>query len=275
MDTFFEYLSTNQNAFTVLGILLTLFISLLSLFFNLKSNKAVRYLDSVTKNRVEWIDKLRKLISEFFAILDTQDLTDSIITPDELRQYPFGNDFRKLKQIGYEVKLMLNFSDDLDGRIMQQIDFIIVSYKNLLICIRSSILDCIENRDEIYVPNESVIAKQNELELLTEKLLSDMQIYLKSEWNRVKCETKGEIYEKETQIFDIEELIQKKADCNYKNNTWKKYCINTKAKCKRILNSHQFTIAVFIVACVVLIWCIPIIVEDIVAIIKYIKGCLT
>ena len=65
------------------------FISLISLWFTVKNNKAVQYVDSVTKNRVEWIDKLRKNISDFLALLDTQDLTDTILTPEEASKYPF------------------------------------------------------------------------------------------------------------------------------------------------------------------------------------------
>ena len=209
------------------------------------------------------IDKLRKSISEFIALLDTQDLTDSISDIDDFTHYPFGDNLYKLKQIGSEVKLMLNFSDDFDRKIMQQIDLIITGYKNLLVCIQSNILECKENRDAIYVPNDKVLEKQETIETLCDSLLSDMQIYLKAEWNRVKYESNGKIYEKETQLFDIEELRNKKLDCTYKNNTWKRFCINSKAKCKRIYQSHHFAIAIFIIGCAVLIWCIPIIVEEI------------
>ena len=262
MDKFFEYLSAHQNAFTVLGILLTLFISLISLYLNLKSNKAVRYLDSVTKNRVEWIDKLRFSISEFIALLDTQNLTDTIIEVDGLIKYPFGDTLHKLNQLGAEIKLMLNFSDEFDRKMMQQIELIILGYKNLYVCIQSNILENKQNGDAIFIPNEKVLEKQKVIGTLSNDLLSDMQIYLKSEWNRVKYESNGKIYEKETQIFDIEELQKKKADSNYKNDTWKRFCINSKAKCKRILHSHQFSIFVFVLACIVLIKCIPEIIDD-------------
>ena len=90
-------------------------------------------MDSVTKNRVEWIDKLRSSISEFLALLDTQNLTDTIIEIDALAKYPFGDNLHKLNQLGAEIKLMLNFSDDFDRKMMQKIDLIILSYKNLFV----------------------------------------------------------------------------------------------------------------------------------------------
>lgn len=268
---FLEYLSINQNAFTVLGILLTLFISLISLYFNLKSNKAVRYLDSVTKNRVEWIDKLRTNVSEFFALLDTQNLTDSIIEMENFAKYPFGDNLHKLNQLGFEIKLMLNFSDDFDRKMMQQIDIILVSYKNLFVCIQSNILENKKNGDAIFVPNDSVMEKQQAIEALSGDLLSDMQIYLKAEWNRVKCESNGKIYEKEAQLFDIEELKKKKLDSNYKNDSWKRFCINSKAKFKRIWHSEQFTIVIFIIGCIVLIKCIPEVFDDLTKLFKNAK----
>lgn len=272
MTALLEHLKTNQEAYTVIGILLTLCISFISLWLTVRNNKSIQYMDSVTKNRVEWIDKLRSSISEFLALLDTQDLTDTIIEVDDFAKYPFGDNLHKLNQLGTEIKLMLNFSDDFDRRMMQQIELIILSYKNLLVCIQSNILENKQNSDAIFVPTEKVLEKQQVIETLSNDLLSDMQIYLKSEWNRVKYESNGKIYEKETQIFDIEELQKKKVDSNYKNDTWKRFCINSKAKCKRIWHSHQFAIVVIIIVCIVLIKCIPEIIEDVGMIFDYFKS---
>lgn len=267
-----DYLKINQEAYTVVGILLTLFISLISLWFTVKNNKAVQYVDSVTKNRVEWIDKLRKNISDFLALLDTQDLTDTILTPEEASKYPFGDNLQRLNQLGCEIKLMLNFSDSFDREIMYQIDLIILGYKNLYISSQSSILEQIKSGEKLFVPNKEVTDKQEALITSKEKLLSDMQIYLKSEWNRIKYESKGKTYEKETQLFDLTELKEKKTNPEYKNNTWKRFCINSKAMCKRIWHSHQFSIVVVVIAVIVLILCIPEIVKGINNFIGFIKS---
>ena len=229
-------------------------------------------MDSVTKNRVEWIDKLRTSISEFLALLDTQNLTDTIIEIDALAKYPFGDNLHKLNQLGAEIKLMLNFSDDFDRKMMQKIDLIILSYKNLFVCFQSNLLENKKNGDAVFIPNEKVLEKQQALGTQSDDLLSDMQIYLKAEWNRVKYESNGKIYEKETQLFDIEELQEKKSDNNYKNDTWKRFCINSKAKCKRIWHSHQFAIVIFVIGCVVLIKIIPDIIEDLSKLLEMIRS---
>ncbi len=263
MAEILEYLKSNQDAYTVLGILLTLIISLISLWFTVKNNKAVQYMDSVTKNRVEWIDKLRKNTSEFLALLDLQDFTDTNGSPNEASRYPFGNNLQKLNQIAIEIKLMLNFLDKFDREIMHQVDMIVLGYKNFYITAQRDLLEQIELGDKYFIPTKEVTGQQAKLTSLSENLLSDMQIYLKAEWNRVKYESNGKTYEKETQIFDIEELQKKKADSNYKNDTWKRFCINSKAKFKRIWHSHQFAIIIFIFGCIVLIKCIPEIIEDV------------
>lgn len=253
MTVFFEFLKTNQDAFTVIGIVITFLISIFSLFYNVKNNKAVHYVNSVTKNRVEWIDKLRKNVSKFISILDTQDLTYTVAKTEDIIKYPFSENLYKLNQIGSEIKLMLNFSDDFDREIMDQIDIIILTYKNLYVTTQSCIIENTKKKSPLFVPSDELMKKQTDIDSLTQKLLSDMQIYLKSEWNRVKYESCGKTYEKETQIFDLEELKQKKSAPSYKNNYWKRFCINLKAKCKRIWNSNQLTIILAIIALLLIV----------------------
>lgn len=257
------FLKTNQEAFTVAGILLTFLISLISLKFTVKNNKAVHYVNSVTKSRVEWVDKLREDIANFIAILDTQDLTDTIAKTDDIVNYPFNKNLQKLNQIGSEIKLMLNFSDSFDRDIMEQIDIITYHYKILYVIAQRCILENQKNELYLFEPNKDMLKKQNEINKSSEKLLSDMQIYLKSEWNRIKHESKGETYEKETQLFDLKELIEKKSNPDYKNNHWKRACINTKAKYKRILKSSQFSIIVFVIGIIIFLLNISDIVKSI------------
>ena len=89
---------------------------------------------------------------------------------------------------------------------------------------------------------------ENNIAVLHKKL----HILLKAEWNRVKYESQGKEYEKDTQEFDILELKQKYDNSDYKNKVWKRFCINVKAKVKRACNS----VAVIILAmcfCIVVV----------------------
>ena len=76
---------------------------------------------------------------------------------------------------------------------------------------------------------------------------------MKSEWNRVKYESQGRIYEKETQEFDIMELEKKYDNPEYKNDVWKRFFINAKAKVKRICYSPRFIICIVIVISVIFV----------------------
>lgn len=265
MDEILQFFKDNKDAVTAIGIILTFFISLVSLWFTVRNNKAVHYVNSVTKNRVDWIDKLRKNMSEFIAVLDTQDLTDTFIELDDFIKIPIGENLKRLNQIGSEIKLMMNFSDSFDRKIMNQISLIIAQYKNFYIKIQQSILENKKNGEAIFVPNQEIIELQQKIDQSSELLLSNMQVYLKSEWNRVKYESRGKTYEKETQLFDLEELIRKKESPEYKNNPWKRFCINSKAKSRRIWHSHQVAIIIFIIAIVAFCFSIPTIINDVIA----------
>lgn len=265
MDEILQFFKDNKDAVTAIGIIFTFIISLVSLWFTVRNNKAVHYVNSVTKNRVDWIDKLRKNMAEFISLLDTQDLTDTFIELDDFIKIPIGENLKRLNQIGSEIKLMMNFSDSFDRKIMNQISLIIVQYKNFYIKIQQSILDNKKNGEAIFVPNQEIIELQQEIDQSSELLLSNMQVYLKSEWNRVKYESRGKTYEKETQLFDLEELIRKKESPEYKNNPWKRFCINSKAKSRRIWHSHQVAIIIFIIAIAIFCFSIPTIINDVIA----------
>lgn len=264
MDDILEFFKNNKDAITAVGIVLTFLISLISLWFTVKNNKAVHYVNSVTKNRVDWIEKLRKNMAEFIALLDTQDLTDTFIELDDFIKIPMGENLKRLNQTGAEIKLMMNFSDSFDRKVINQIDLIIAQYKRFHLQIQQSIFENKTNGDTIFVPNKEIMELQQKMEQSSADLLDNMQVYLKSEWNRVKYESKGKTYEKETQDFDLEELIKKKADPKYKNNIWKRFCINTKAMFRRIMHSHQFAVIIFISGVVILILTLPAAIKEII-----------
>ena len=84
MDELLILFSKNKDALTAIGIILTFLTSSISLYFSVRNNKAVHYVNAVTKNRVEWIDKLRESISTFLALLNTEDFTETFVPPEEM-----------------------------------------------------------------------------------------------------------------------------------------------------------------------------------------------
>lgn len=77
------------------------------------------------------------------------------------------------------------------------------------------------------------------------------------EWNRVKDESKGRAYEKETYEFDIWELKKKYNEPDYKKNRWKRFCINSKARIKRIGDSSSYAVFIFFIAIIIfIVYCV-------------------
>ena len=235
MDRVFHFLNDNKDAVTSIGIILTFLVSVISLNFSTRNNRALHYTNTVTKNRVEWIYRLRELCSEFISLVNT-DANYFLHVNTEEDSEKVGKQFLKVKQLGIEIEFMLNFFDSIDKEIIDCVNKLVENYNVFYFEI------ILHNNEENVVNEKTDIADRAEKEI--EKNIIELKkwikIYLKSEWNRVKYESQGKIYEKETQEFDIQELERKYDDPRYKNNVWKRFGINFCAKAKRIFNSVGF-----------------------------------
>ena len=304
-----EFFSDNKDALTAIGIILTFLASIISLYFSVRNNKAVHYVNSVTKSRIEWIDKLRVLSVDFCNACDLNGYKEILCK----NQTPNIENIDNIKKSSMQIKLMLNYSDELDAKIikvMDKLEKLTSIFYDIFECInhyldedghidydRYSIQNLYDKEiyvqdfierfckwkniqiDELSFYNRQSVIKEcikkiklddilwKELNINfvadSDSVLRDIeynirlftkyiQIYLKAEWNRVKYESQGKTYEKATQIFDVWELEQKYDNPNYKNNVWKRFCINTKAKIRRIYKSSGFSIFILSVALAVL-----------------------
>lgn len=63
MNEILQFFEDNKDALTAIGIILTFGVSIIS-FFSVRNNKAVHYVNSITKSRIEWIQKLRKTVAD-------------------------------------------------------------------------------------------------------------------------------------------------------------------------------------------------------------------
>ena len=209
MYIFLKFLSDNKDAITSLGILLTLIVSCISLYFSIRNNKAVHYVNAVTKSRVEWIDKLRNNVSRFISLTDVKELTVKFLKPKEMLNNNFENNLKELNQVGSEILLMLNYSDEFDKKIMEMIKLQAYKIENLYYKTLTQSTISYKENNSFYVPDDEIKSLEEEIEELNEKIIKEFQIYLKFEWNRVKKESKGKRYFKFQQEYDLEELIDK------------------------------------------------------------------
>lgn len=254
MDEMLQFFGDNKDALTAIGIILTFGVSIVSLYFSIRNNKAVHYVNSITKSRIEWIQKLRKTVAEFIA------KTNVYNNVYYRRDYDkSGEHLSECQTLCSEIKLLLNCFDAKDKKICMLLDEILEGHRKYTDSVHNMEVD----DNGYFVEDDSTKTIKNDIEKNIDLLMKEMHIYLKSEWDRVKYESQGKTYEKETQIFDIWELEQKYDNPEYKNNVWKRFCINLKAKVRRIRNSSGFSVFIFCACVITLIIIIPQIVKEI------------
>jgi hypothetical protein len=146
-----------KDVFLFVGVLVSLAIGIGNIVHNLKINRRTLFINSVTTERVKWIDKLRQNISTFAGL--THHWVASRLE-DTSKSNPI---LRELDQLRVLIKLQLNPRSEIDRQIIRKID---------------------EIPDLTHHPDKSKFtAAINELVSLT-------QILLKQEWDRVKEEAR-------------------------------------------------------------------------------------
>lgn len=236
MNGVLTFFADNKDALTAIGIILTFSVSIVSLYFSIRNNKAVHYVNSITKSRIEWIQKLRKTVADFVA--KTNVYNNVYYRGDYDKS---GEHLSECQALCSEIKLLLNCFDVKDKEICILLDKILEGHRRYTDSIHNLEVDS----NGYFIENDAIRELKDGIERNIDSLMKHMHIYLKAEWNRVKYESQGKTYEKETQIFDIWEIEQKYDNSEYKNNVWKRFCIDSKAKLKRIWNSSGFAVFLF------------------------------
>lgn len=136
---------------------------------------AVKY---ITDRRVEWIENVRKTVSEYVSVVQSLEEMDTVQIRDILG---------KVNQISAYLKLLLNFAGQIDEIILE---------------IMANIVDELQEDKPDF----------ERIHSLLELLIQHTQIYLKIEWNRVKWEVKGRRYGKKYQRKETIELYEKMAN---------------------------------------------------------------
>ena len=117
MKELLKFFSDNKDAIIAIGIVLTLVVSILSLYYSKRNNQAVHYVNSITKNRVEWIYKLREYISEYVALVTIDEHTLFIDGEEELSRH-----FEKVRLKKTNIQLLLNYTGKWDSEIIRIIE---------------------------------------------------------------------------------------------------------------------------------------------------------
>lgn len=149
----------------------------------------------ITDNRVEWIQELRKLISEFLSVASP--LNDSIILTDKKHIDQDTKNIERISRIRNQIVLMLNAEEDTNQKLIIDIDNMHWFYSKLFETVRKRPRDA-----EAKKQYSDLVSKY------AREAIIDAQVCLKFEWNRVKKEALGEKYPKIQQKIDKDILYR-------------------------------------------------------------------
>lgn len=152
----------------------------------------------------------------------------SIVQPDDILIYNSGKQdilskntaqrMYEVNQAAKELKLMLNYCDDLDWEMIQIIDLLATDFEGLCyaLSIQASYGSKVDEKNQRIISGRDANEIAGEIDVYSEKLFKLLQIYLKAEWKR--------------------------------------FCIDNKAKWRRRVKTPEFTIVLVVIACVMVIW---------------------
>lgn len=146
-----------KDIFYSIGIILTFIIGVWNIVHNYRMSRRTAFINTVTAERVKWIEKLRENISQFCGLIYTWSFS-------RLEDTERGNEIvGEIDKLRHLIRLQLN----PDGEFDKTIEKLITEIPNLT----------------HETQTEQLKGQLNELVTATQKLL-------KAEWEKVKAESK-------------------------------------------------------------------------------------
>lgn len=152
-----------KDYFYAIGIIVTAAIGIWNAINLLKTNKKTAFINTVTSERVKWLDKLRDNISTFAGITHTW-TRDLHQTSEEATKL-----VSEIDKLRYLIRLQLN-PKEVDGQpnVDKRIETLIAK-----------------------IPTLTDIHFRDELDEAINQLMLESQELLKNEWEKVKLESKN------------------------------------------------------------------------------------
>jgi hypothetical protein len=148
-----------------IAIVATFLIGLANIVYNIRTNRRTTYINSVTSERVKWINALRENISKYAGLTYNWVISNVEEGGDESKEI-----LKEIDQLRILIKLQLNPTEELSQKIITWIDNI-----------SQSTHEC----------------QKDQLKKNLNCMVSDVQKLLKEEWNKVKDEAeKGRLPKK-------------------------------------------------------------------------------
>lgn len=147
-----------------LGIILTFALGVWNLVTNLRARRRTSFINTVTSQRVKWIEQLRQDIAAFSGLTHTWHFSQLEGKPEEVEM------LKEIDRLRHVIRLRLNPDGTHDRKIAELVR---------------------------KIPKLTDISRREELQAALEDLTSTTQLLLKEEWEKVKAEAKdGDLKEK-------------------------------------------------------------------------------
>ena len=166
-----------KDIFYIVGIILTFVIGVWNIFINYRQSRRTGFINTVTSERVKWIEKLRQNISTFCGLTYNWCYSQLESKPEETEI------LREIDKLRHLIRLQLN--PDPNSKLERKIE------------------ELIER-----IPELTHIDHRNELRDSLNELVKTSQSLLKEEWDKVKAESKrGDLKENENFLDPLLEKI--------------------------------------------------------------------
>lgn len=190
MDEFLKFFNENKDAFLAFGVLLTFIISMLNFMQTRTIERKSTYNSYVTNSRAEWLNKTREFTASYISLLDSINLFNKYYTVGELKKISFEKIMNNIYTVSTQLTLSFNCTDSMDIAIIEEISHINEIYLTLLKFIRKElILDMDE--EAFFEPTKELNDIIENFITYKNKFLVIIQVYFKTEWDRIKDEAQG------------------------------------------------------------------------------------
>jgi hypothetical protein len=185
---------------TPVGIFLTFFATIASIYYTRKNLKTTKYIETITSERIKWLEIIRNEVSDIAAnIYFTLNIYEERINEriDDIIQLQGNDDDLKYKEQSVFFDVKTNIAFGKENKCWSQIDY--VKYLHIFkvrlkISENKGIIETVNYFISFYALNK--YKSEEEIPIAKEKintLLEQVQMLLEDEWKKIKKESKGKI----------------------------------------------------------------------------------
>lgn len=169
-----------KDLVSLIGIMATLIIAAVNLFYNVTTAKRTTFVNAVTSSRITWIETVRERVADFTGLTYHWPITP--LTPEESQRIVQECDVLRVL-----IELCFNPTDAHDQKIIALVR---------------------------HIPTLTGPDKHEQLRAAIDELVDATQVRLKTEWQKVKREARGDAFDEPAVLRSIAAAGQNQRESN-------------------------------------------------------------